>query len=233
MRRGRATGVAEYLALICSPRRRLEGLMLILAATELETPDGHKLLVADISHVFLRAGGTGGSTWTSRRTTSAHGNWYVWATASVAIRNAGCAQNWQVHVTKTMNEDLKPQTRSRMVNIADNFTGRDNHEIIDGEPVINWDGMVGDNIDFLTMCNRMNWILRTEKTFFSARECKYFGHIANNRDIQLAEHNLEPIQDMVPPRDRKELRSTTDFFGVHRAAIKGFATVAAPLTKLQ
>jgi hypothetical protein len=67
----------------------------------------------------------------------------------------------------------------------------------------------------------MNWPLRPEKTFFGARECRDFGHVANEKGIRLAEHNLKPIQDMVPPRDRKELRSVMGFFGVHRTAIKG------------
>ena len=79
----------------------------------------------------------------------------------------------------------------------------------------------------------MNWPLRPEKTFFGSQECEYFGHVANEDGIRLAAHNLKPIQDMVPPRDRKELRSVMGFFGVHRAAIKDFATIAAPMTRLQ
>ena len=139
----------------------------------------------------------------------------------------------QGHVTKAMNEELTPQTRSRMANIADDFTGWAHHETIAGEDVIDWSGMADDYIDFLAMCDRMNWPLRPEKTFFGARECEYFGYVANEKGIRLDEHNLKPIQDMVPPRDRKELRSVMGFFGVHRTAIKGFAMLAAPLIKLQ
>ena len=139
----------------------------------------------------------------------------------------------QGHVTKAMNEELKPQTRSRMVNIADDFTGWAHHETIAGEDMIDWSGMADDYIDFIAMCDRMNWPLRPEKTFFGAHECEYFGYIANEKGIRLAKHNLKPIMDMVPPRDRKEMRSVMGFFGVHRAAIKDFAMIAAPLIRLQ
>ena len=112
----------------------------------------------------------------------------------------------QGYVTATMDTELKGHTKAHMANIADGFTGWADHEMIGGEAVIDWDGMADDYIDFLEMCDRMNWPLRPEKTFFGSQECEYFGHVANEDGIRLAAHNLKPIQDMVPPRDRKELR---------------------------
>jgi hypothetical protein len=128
----------------------------------------------------------------------------------------------QGHVTKTLTEELSPYATNHMANIADDFTGWADHVIVAGEAVIDWQGMADVYIEFLELCDRNNWQLRPEKTFFGSHDCEYFGHVVNEDGIRTADHNLRPIEVMVPPRDRKELQSVMGFL----------ASIAPPLTSL-
>ena len=59
----------------------------------------------------------------------------------------------QGYVSKTMVSALQPYTLNHMANIADDFVGWVDHELVAGKPVIDWTGMADPYADFLKLCD--------------------------------------------------------------------------------
>ena len=73
---------------------------------------------------------------------------------------------------------------------------------------------------------------RPTKSQLCRKELLYLGHIISRNGIAVAPHNTDKIRKFPRPKNRTEVKRLLGLFGYYRTFIKGFATIASPITKL-
>ena len=84
----------------------------------------------------------------------------------------------------------------------------------------------------LEMADKNNLSLKAGKTIFGAKQCIFFGHILDEHGERATEHNLTPIEKMVAPTDKSELRRVLGLCIQHKDAVPGYKIIAKPLFRL-
>ena len=118
--------------------------------------------------------------------------------------------------------ELSPDTRSHLSNYMDDFMGfaRTPEELC-----VRWE-------EFLAVCEKHHITLNPHKTKIGYAKATFFGFEVDEHGSRLAEKHLDPIENMVPPRDLPELRRVLGIFVQSRKYIKDYAKIVKPLTRL-
>ena len=74
--------------------------------------------------------------------------------------------------------------------------------------------------------------MKAKKCSLFAKEVEYLGHIISEQGVSMDPKKIEAIKTWTEPSSVRELRSFLGLCNYYRRFIKGFATVAKPLTKL-
>ncbi len=85
---------------------------------------------------------------------------------------------------------------------------------------------------FLAVCLEFNITLNTSKTRFGFPQAQFFGFQVDQFGTRLADKNLCPIKNMVPPDDISELRRVLGLFVVSRKYLKDCAVITKPMTDI-
>ena len=114
----------------------------------------------------------------------------------------------------------------------DDFTGFTNFIEVDGKQVTDWKGLVQSFREHVEMADKNNMSLKPSKTCFGVREVEFYGRVINKDGVRHADHNLTPIERMVPPMDISELRRILGLCVQHKDSIKNFNFICRPLHDL-
>ena len=82
------------------------------------------------------------------------------------------------------------------------------------------------------MADKNNLSLKPSETCFGTREVEFYGQVINKDGVRHANHNLTPIERMVPPMDISELRRILGLCVQHKDSIKNFNFICRPLHDL-
>ena len=74
--------------------------------------------------------------------------------------------------------------------------------------------------------------VKNEKCAFAQQEVTFLGHIVGRGKLCMDLAKVQAIQDWEPPRKVIELRSFLGLVNYYRRFIKGYSSIAAPLTNL-
>ena len=74
--------------------------------------------------------------------------------------------------------------------------------------------------------------LKAQKCSLFQQKLKYLGHIVSDRGVECDPEMVAPVQQWKKPENVKDLQSFLGFCNFYRRFIKGFATIAEPLTSL-
>ncbi|KAA3466562.1 DNA/RNA polymerases superfamily protein [Gossypium australe] len=74
--------------------------------------------------------------------------------------------------------------------------------------------------------------LRIVLQILREKEVTFLGHVVSAEGIRVDPRKIEAVLDWKPPRSVAEIRSFLGLAGYYRRFVKGFSSVAAPLTKL-
>jgi transposase InsO family protein/dUTPase len=80
--------------------------------------------------------------------------------------------------------------------------------------------------------NQAGLKLKAQKCSLFRQELKYLGHIVSHEGVRCDPDLLAPVREWKPPQDVKELQRFLGFANFFRRFIKGFASIAQPLTEL-
>lgn len=144
--------------------------------------------------------------------------------------NAGIIAQGAVRVM--IENDLTVHAKEHSLQAADDFSGFSEDSDIDGTMQPDWDKLADDFIEHLDMALKNNMSLKAGKTVFGSDQCMFFGYILDKDGQRAAEHNLSPIEKMVAPRDKSELRRVLGLCIQHKDAVPGYKRIAKPLFKL-
>ena len=86
--------------------------------------------------------------------------------------------------------------------------------------------MADDFIELLEMADKNNMLLKGSKTVLGAMECMFFGHILDKHGKRAAGHNLCPIEKMVAPTNKSELRRILSLCVQRKDALKNYKIIA-------
>ena len=73
---------------------------------------------------------------------------------------------------------------------------------------------------------------KLSKCDFWLKEVSFLGHIVSSEGIRVDPTKIEAIVNWKPPRNVTEVRSFLGLAGYYRRFMKGFSSIASPLTKL-
>ncbi|KAL9308464.1 putative nucleotidyltransferase, Ribonuclease H [Arabidopsis thaliana] len=73
---------------------------------------------------------------------------------------------------------------------------------------------------------------KLSKCSFSQREMDFLGHIVSAEGVLVDPEKIEAIRDWPKPTNATEIRSFLGLAGYYRRFVKGFASMAQPMTKL-
>ena len=74
--------------------------------------------------------------------------------------------------------------------------------------------------------------LKAKKCSLFHQKLKYLGHIISDKGVSCDPEMLAPVKDWKPPQDVKQLQRFLGFANFFRRFIKGFASIAQPITEL-
>ncbi len=74
--------------------------------------------------------------------------------------------------------------------------------------------------------------LKPEKCEFFHRKLKYLGFVVSDQGVECDPSMIEPVKTWPPPQDVKDLQKFIGFANFFRRFIKGFASIAEPMTSL-
>lgn len=74
--------------------------------------------------------------------------------------------------------------------------------------------------------------VKIKKCQFLKKSLEYLGHVISEHGLKMQEGKIKAIVDYPAPRNLKALRRFLGMVGYYRPFIKGFATIAKPLTEL-
>ena len=82
------------------------------------------------------------------------------------------------------------------------------------------------------MADKHNMSLKASKTIFGSKSVMFFGHILDEHESIVAEHNLTLIEKMVAPEDKSELWHVLGLCIQHKDAVPNYKRIAKPLFRL-
>ena len=91
------------------------------------------------------------------------------------LMNVGIVKQGDLRVM--MERDLSQYAKEHVNNIADDFLGFADHSTVDGEDIIDWDGLADSFIGFLEMADKNNMPIKASKTCFGFPKAEFFGYI--------------------------------------------------------
>ena len=118
---------------------------------------------------------------------------------------------------RTASRDLK-----RVSNYVDDWLGFEN----------DFDSLCVNFEKFLGVCLTNNITLNTNKTRFGYSTNTFFGFEVGEFGTRLADKHLDPLVNLVPPRDISEVRRVLGLFVVSRKYVKDFAQRTKPVSDL-
>ncbi|GKB72377.1 ty3-gypsy retrotransposon protein [Tanacetum coccineum] len=74
--------------------------------------------------------------------------------------------------------------------------------------------------------------VKRSKCVFGAGELEYLGHIISARGVQMDPKKVSAVREWPVPRTQRQVRGFLGLAGYYRRFIRGYASVAAPLTDL-
>lgn len=80
--------------------------------------------------------------------------------------------------------------------------------------------------------SQAQYYLKHSKCLIGQRQLDYLGHAVSGSGVQLDPSKVQAIVDWPTPRSPKDLRAFLGLTGFYRKFVKGYAGMAAPLTKL-
>ena len=144
--------------------------------------------------------------------------------------NAGAVCQGDVRVM--MENDLSQHAKDHSLQAADDFSGFSEDFEIDGVSKPDWNKLADDFLEMLAMADKHNMSLKASKTIFGSKDAMFFGHILDEHGSRAAEHNLSPIEKMVAPEDKSELRRVLGLCIQHKDAVPNYKRIAKPLFRL-
>ncbi|XP_028220447.1 uncharacterized protein LOC114402121 [Glycine soja] len=76
------------------------------------------------------------------------------------------------------------------------------------------------------------FVLKFSKCTFAQPQVEYLGHVVSSQGVAPVLAKVQAIQQWLKPRSARALRSFLGLTGFYRRFIRGYASIAAPLTKL-
>jgi len=86
--------------------------------------------------------------------------------------------------------------------------------------------------EVLTRLGRAGVTLKAKKCRFFQASVVYLGHVISPGEMRVHNKNLEALAKATHPRTKTQLRSVLGMCNVYRRFMRGYSTVAAPLTKM-
>ena len=120
--------------------------------------------------------------------------------------------------TRAMHTKLPKRSFPNLANFADDFLGGANT----GE------SLVEVFEDFLIMCRKAKITLNPSKVRIGYEKEQFFGLTVDKGKIEPAMRNIDPVINMVYPKNRSELRSVMGIFNQFSAFIKDYGREGSP-----
>ena len=128
----------------------------------------------------------------------------------------------QQEYSKAMSRHLTDEERDHISNFQDDFLGFSNEipkllQIFEG---------------FLRMCQKSGITLNPLKLKVGISSAMFYGFVINQRGVEPAEKNLDPVKKMTSPKNRSEVRSVMGVFNQFRHFFKRYDRLVTPIQKL-
>ena len=124
--------------------------------------------------------------------------------------------------TRALHTKLHKESLPHLANFADDFLGGANTMI----------GLIRHFEEFLKMCLSAGITLNPQKIRIGYEQEQFFGLTINKGRIEPAERNLDPVKNMVPPTNRRELMSVMGVFNQFSSFIEGYGLENSPASVL-
>ncbi|GJY91280.1 ty3-gypsy retrotransposon protein [Tanacetum coccineum] len=76
------------------------------------------------------------------------------------------------------------------------------------------------------------FLVKRSKCVFGAGELEYLGHIISARGVQMDPKKIEAVREWPVPKNQRQVRGFLGLAGYYRRFIRGYASIASPLTDL-
>jgi len=83
-----------------------------------------------------------------------------------------------------------------------------------------------------TLLSQPQYYLKHFKCLFGQCQLDYLGHVVSKNGVQPDPSKIQAIVDWPTPRSLRDLRAFLGLTGFYQKFVKGYATIAAPLTRL-